>query len=162
MPAALEPRRKRRRPQGSGCIMTKPVDFDIADAVDALSDIAYQPPQGRPWNWDGSTYPWRCIRDMSWINTERLNDHSPVLSVLIRMAPNGYPNGGRLIRLLSELNNAFSIFPKHRSKSAAHRAVMAADRWRAMCKHCLMLVRVLQPPEPARAPSSARELPQAS
>ena len=75
--------------------MTKPVDFDIADAVDALSDIACQPPQG-PWNWDGSTYPWRCIRDMSWINTENLNDHSPVLFVLIRLAPNGYPDAYRL------------------------------------------------------------------
>ena len=57
------------------------------------------------------------------------------------MAPNGYPNGGRLINLLSQLHTAFSIFPKHRSKTAAHRAVMAADRWRAMCKHCLMLVK---------------------
>ena len=82
---------------------------------------------------------------MSWINTEKLNDHSPVLFVLIRLAPNGYPDTSRLRDLLMQMATVFSIFAHDTSYEATlslkTRAVMAADRWRVMCKHCLMLVK---------------------
>ena len=129
--------------------MTKPVDFDMAGAVDALSDIACQPPQGRPWNWDGGTYvyPWVTVGGMSWFNMERmseLNDHSPVLFVLFRLAPNGDPNMLRLRDLLVQLHDVFGIFSEDGSDEAelwlSTRAALSAERWRVMFQHCLMLV----------------------
>jgi hypothetical protein len=141
---ALEPMKKRGRPTGSGCIMTKPVDFDIEDAVDALSDIACQPPQG-PWNWDGSTYPLCLSESMSPVSMECLDDHSPVLFVLFRLAPNGDPNMLRLRDLLMQLHDVFGIFPEDETDKAklwfSTRAALAAEQWRVMCKHCLMLVK---------------------
>ena len=140
---ALEPMRKRGRPKGSGSFRTKTAKFDIGVAMDALADIACQPPQGRPWNWDGSAYPLQKRTDAPDIGA--LNDHSPVIFVLIRLAPNGYPDAYRLRDLLMRMATVFSIFPEDRSYEATlslkTRAVMAADRWRVMCKHCLMLVK---------------------
>ena len=42
---ALEPMRKRGRPKGSGSFRTKTAKFDIGVAMDALADIACQPPK---------------------------------------------------------------------------------------------------------------------
>ena len=74
-----------------------------------------------------------------------LNDHSPVRFVLIRPAPTGYPDAYRLRGLLMQMATVFSIFAHDKSYEAtlslSNRAVMAADRWRVMCKHCLMLVK---------------------
>ena len=86
---------------------------------------------------------------MSWVNHERLNelnDHSPVLFVLLRLAPNGDPNMLRLADLLMRLHDVFGIFPDGGETYEAKLwlptgAALAADRWRVLCKHCLMLVK---------------------
>ena len=97
--------------------MTKRVDFDMADAVDALSDIACQPPQG-PWNWDGSTYPLCSLGCMSPVDMEGLDDHSPVLLGLFRMAPNDDPDLPKLRDLLMQLHDVFGIFPEDETDKA--------------------------------------------
>ena len=90
--------------------MTKRVDFDMADAVDALSDIACQPPSIL-WNWDANTYMHRGVEPF--ICLEGLDDHSPVLLRLVRrMAPNGDLNEFELANGLMRLHDAFDIFPK--------------------------------------------------
>ena len=42
---ALEPMIKRGRPKGSGSFRTRTAKFDIGVAMDALADIACQPPK---------------------------------------------------------------------------------------------------------------------
>ena len=75
-----------------------------------------------------------------------LDNHSQVLLELIRLAPNGYPNQCSLRDLLMQLHTVFRIFPKDRPRLSAklsltNRTVKAADRWLAMCLHCLLLVK---------------------
>ena len=122
-------------------IRTKP--FVGADAVDALSDIACLPPQG-PWNWDANTYMgWKEVKPF--ICLEGLDDHSPVLFRLLRVAPNGDTNEFELANGLMRLHDVFGIFPEDGSDEAEmrlpSRAVVAAVRWRMMCQQCLMLVK---------------------
>ena len=49
---------------------------------------------------------------MSLVNMEALDDHSPVLFVLFRLAPNGDPNMLRLRDPLMRLHDVFDIFPE--------------------------------------------------
>ena len=102
---ALEPMRKPGRPTGSGGIRTETVSFRIGAALDALIDIASQPPKGR-WDWDASHYP-----DWDWDVSEvppimiALNEYSELLLVLIRLAPYGQP-----IHWLDQDDNIYTIY----------------------------------------------------
>ena len=78
-------------------------------------------------------------------NMDSLNRHSPVLKILIWLAPNGYPDPYKLRDLLVQLHGLFKILDP-RSEGEANLslgsvAILASDRWRIMCKHCLMLVK---------------------
>ena len=122
-------------------IMTEP--FVGAEALDALSDIACQPPE-ELWNWDANTYMrWREVEPF--ICLDGLDDHSPVLLGLVRMAPNGDLNEFELTNGLMRLHDAFDIFPEDGSAeselSLSTRAAVASVRWRVMCQQCLMLVK---------------------
>ena len=110
---ALEPMRKPGRPTGSGGIRTETVNFRIGAALDALIDIASQPPKG-PWDWDASRYPMPGL-SQRFYDMAGLNIYSQFLLVLIRLAPHGHPinedSAGRLRDLLIQLHTHFNIFP---------------------------------------------------
>ena len=62
--------------------------------------------------------PTRCKNEPMPPSMAALNDHSPVLFVLIRLAPNGYPDAYRLRDLLMRMATVSSIFPEDRSYEA--------------------------------------------
>ena len=157
---ALEPMSSNRgRPTGSGGIETKPVDFGIEDALDALIELALQPWYARntqypKWDWDAKHYP-HLDWDVSYSPPDMavLNKYSELLLVLIRLARYDQPINEQstvcLTELLTHLHTRFGIFPRYWSArhtscwSLRDRAVAAADRWRLMCKHCLFLFTIL-------------------
>ena len=53
----------------------------------ALSDLASQKHDCNKWDWDGRAYP--KTKRSHGPNQGSLDDHSPVLEVLLRLAPNG-------------------------------------------------------------------------
>ena len=117
--------------------------------MDALTEIASDPPTG-PWDWDAIRYmiPKERPKWMRALTPDLtvLNNHSQVLLVLIRLTPKGRPNLDSLRDLLIRLHTVFRIFPKDRPTRSAklsltNRTVKAADRWLAMCLHCLLLVK---------------------
>ena len=123
-------------------IRTKP--FVGAEALDALSDIACQPPS-ELWHWGANTYM-RWSEVEPFICLEGLDDHSPVLLRLVRMAPNGDLNEFELANWLKWLHRAFDIFPPDGSYEAEMslelRACVAAVQWRMMCQQCSTLVKI--------------------
>ena len=74
-----------------------------------------------------------------------LDMHSEPLYVLNGLAPNGYPDAYCLRDTLVKLDQVYGVFTEARDGSAENnmtlnnRAMLAADRWRIMTKHCLML-----------------------
>ena len=138
--AALEPMSsKRMRPSGSTAIA---VNLFVRAAVDALSHIACQPPEG-PWDWDARQYPIKKGIDAP--NLAALNNHSQVLLELIRIVPNARPIHDRLRNVFMTLHKSFKIFSmqvpcKLARMGPSVRAWKAATRWIVMCNHCLRLV----------------------
>ena len=135
-------KRARGRPKGSCGTRVKTAKFQIEDGVDILADTACT--SNHPlWDWDGKTYP-KCKRTHG-PNQQALDEHSVVLTGLFRLAPNGYPDAYKLRDLLLKLHGLFDIFPKDNSAEAlmaiGTRAIVAADRWRVMCKHIIMLAK---------------------
>ena len=131
----------RGRPRGTeGLSREKVIRFDISHGVDLLHDLANGEPPAT-WNWDGKAYP-KTKRSQG-PNQEGLAIHSEVLYHILTLAPNGYPCPYRLRDLLVKLHIVYRIFDHEKSVDAAlsleSRAMLAADRWRIMCKHCLML-----------------------
>ena len=76
---------------------------------------------------------------------QSLNEHGAVLLMLFHLAPNVYPDPYRLRDLFMRLHDIYNIFePRHEADkylSLSSVAILAADRWRIMCKHCLMIVK---------------------
>ena len=75
-----------------------------------------------------------------------LNDHSePLKQIIGELAPNGYPDGHRLRDLFVHLHSIYKIFDPRpetdKCLSLPMMAILAADRWRIMCKHVLMIKR---------------------
>ena len=96
------------------------------------------------WSWDGKTYP--KTKRSNGPHRETLEHHSPVLLELFYLAPNGYPDGYILRDVLIVLHDRYGILDKKDPSEDAHlsllgRATLAADRWRIMCKHTMMLHR---------------------
>ena len=64
-------------------------------------------------------------------------------TLLFHLAPNGYPDPYKLRDLFVKLHDIYGILsPRHEADkdlSLASVAILAADRWRIMCKHCLMI-----------------------
>ena len=141
LPAPAEPARKRGRPKGISTPRVKTVKFDINEAVDAMSDLAantFHP----GWEWHGKSYP--KTKTSHGPNMEALNMHLP-LKKLVALAPNGYPDPYKLRDLFIALNTLYRIF-ENRADSEKHLSVnslcmLAADRWRIMCKHAVMLAK---------------------
>ena len=105
--AALEPMSsKRGQPTGSTGIAIK---FFVRAAMDALSHIACQPPEG-PWDWDAIQYPLRKGGRRNVPNLASLNNHSQVLLELIRIVPNARPIHDRLRNVFMTLHKSFKIF----------------------------------------------------
>ena len=138
--AAIEPMSsKRMRPSGSTAIA---VNLFVRAAVDALSHIACQPPEG-PWDWDARQYP--IEKGIDAPNLAALNNHSQVLLELIRIVPNARPIHDRLRNVFVTLHKSFKIFSmqvpcKSAGMGPSVRAWKAATRWCVMCRHCLFLV----------------------
>ena len=144
--ATADGKRGRGRPKGiqaARCLTSK---FDLNHGVDVLADTAsntYHP----LWTWDGRMYP--KIKRSQGPSLDGLNDHSSPLKKLIgELAPNGYPDSYKMRDLLVHLHAIYKIFePRAEADkflSLPMIAILAADRWRIMCKHCLMLVRSKQ------------------
>ena len=119
------------------------IEFFERAAMDALSHIACQPPEG-PWDWDARQYP-LPKRGRNVPNLASLNNHSQVLLELIRLVPNASPIHSRLSYMLKRLHRCFNIFSSSgRSKlvrmAISRHAARAATRWCVMCRHCLFLV----------------------
>ena len=115
--------------------------FFVRAAVDALSHIACQPPEG-PWDWDARQYPIKKGIDAP--NLAALNNHSQVLLELIRLAPNASLIPYRMMRVLMMLHMCFKIFSmqvpcKSAGMNPSVRAWKAATRWIVMCKHLSLI-----------------------
>ena len=137
-----EPEKKRGRPRGVGCSRVKTINFDLNDAVGRLSEVAAKKNLNRNWDWDGKQYP--KTKRSHGPHQEGLDTHAEVLLQLIKLAPNGYPDPYRLRDTFIQLHNIWHIFEYHEHSveagmSVMNRAMLASDRWRIMCKHCLML-----------------------
>jgi len=136
------PARGRGRPKGSTCPRTKTVKLDVANGVRAFTDLASNT-HHPGWEWSGRSYP--KMKRSNGPNMDSLNRHSPVLKILIWLAPNGYPDPYKLRDVLVQLHGLFKILdPRHEGEEAlslSSVAILAADRWRIMCKHCLMLLK---------------------
>ena len=94
------------------------------------------------WDWNGKTYP--KTKRSNGPNRDSLEYHSPVLTVLLELAPNGYPDAYVLRDVFVKLHELFRILEKNDPSEDAQlsitgRATFAADRWRIMTKHCLIL-----------------------
>ena len=156
---ALEPKRKRRRaappppwtnPEATDADFSGPW-FPIGPAMDALRNIASEPPKG-PWDWEATRY---IVKDRSrfWKQAPPLepmtilNNHSQVLLALFRLKPNGHINIDALTFVLIRLHNAFGIFPRNRPPSRIPRghyhgrAQVAAYNWSFMCFECITLIK---------------------
>ena len=140
--APAEPARKRGRPKGSFSPRVRTVKFSVLEAVDSLADTAantFHP----GWEWDGKAYP--KTKRSHGPNMDSLNRHSPVLKILFWLAPNGYPDPYKLRDVWIQLHGLFKILgPRPEGEallSLSSVAALAADRWRIMCKHCLLLVK---------------------
>ena len=73
-------------------------------------------------------------------NIDSLAEHAPVLTPLLKLSPNGYPDCYSLAATLEKLHELYNIMGCHDDHlSVHHRAMLAADRWRIMCKHSLLL-----------------------
>lgn len=157
--------KKRGRPKGVGKPRVRTMRFDIESAVRMFADTASKKPSNE-WNWDGTSYP--KTKRSHGPCVESLNKHAEVLSILVHFAPNGYPDPYVLRDLLAKLHSIFDIFtnPFYESHSEekhslSTRAMLASDRWRIMCKHCLMLVKSgMAVPHPALRKVLARMKPE--
>ena len=130
-----------RKGRPKGCSRVQVVHFSIDEGMEMLGELAAKKNYALPWDWDGKGYPKR--RRSQGPNQESLTSHAEILYHLLKLAPNGYPCPYRLRDLLIQLHNRWNIFPNDRSEEASmslsNRAMLACDRWRLMCKHCLML-----------------------
>ena len=74
-----------------------------------------------------------------------LNEHGAVLLLLFHLAPNGYPDPYKLRDLFMRLLDIYGILnPRHEADkylSLNSVAILAADRWRIMCRHCPVIVK---------------------
>ena len=101
------PARGRGRPKGStNGFRMKTVKFDVASGVEAFTDLASNT-HHPGWEWNGKSYP--KMKRSNGPNMDSLNRHSPVLKILIWLAPNGYPDPYRLRDLLVQLHGLFKI-----------------------------------------------------
>ena len=113
----------------------------MAEGMELLGDLASNKARRRAWNWDGTVYPKtkRAEGPDQWA----LTMHAEVLGHLLTLAPNGYPCPWRLRDLFCHLHLKWGIFDDDRqcveAKSPFDRAALASNRWRIMCKHCVML-----------------------
>ena len=99
-PAA--PARGRGRPKGAtNGFRMKTVKFDVASGVEAFTDLASNT-HHPGWEWSGKSYP--KMKRSNGPNMDSLNRHSPVLKILIWLAPNGYPDPYKLRDLLVQLH----------------------------------------------------------
>ena len=122
---------------------SKPIKFNINAAYDMLEKLANR--MHLKFEWSGKLYP--KTKRSHGPNQDSLNMHAEVLEVLIQLAPNGYPDGFLLRDLLIKLHAGFRIFDENTEThlSIGSRAMLAADRWRIMCKHCRMLAKTNSP-----------------
>ena len=149
MVALLTPESKqldrRGRPKGSHARRIRTAKFTIAEGMDALADTADKKTHPEC-DWDGRSYP--KTKRSHGPSQASLNDHAEVLLKLFRLAPNGYLDVYNLRDLWLELHTVFGIFEQDLSTESrlppSHRAMLAADRWRVMCKHCVMLYKSSQ------------------
>ena len=98
--AALEP-------MSSSGLTAIAVNLFVRAAVDALSHIACQPPEG-PWDWDARQYP--IEKGIDAPNLAAMNNHSQVLLELIRIVPNARPIHDRLRNVFVTLHKSFKIY----------------------------------------------------
>ena len=145
-PAATAPpegdaKRKRGRPKGSNSNRASNTKFSLDEGVDALSDEASR--SNRPYDWDGKSYP--KPKRSNGPHIDGLEKHYAVLGPLVRLTPNGYPDPYYLRDLLMKLHEVYKIFKTDDSvegqMSLQVRALVAADKWRIMLKHLLMLLK---------------------
>ena len=132
--------KKRGRPKGSFAPRVQTCKFSINDAVDRFTELATIGDHPE-WSWDGRMYPKGNRR--SGPNRKSLENHGLVLKILFQLAPNGYPDQYRLRDVVLNLHHIFNILanPPEEEKCLplSKRALLAADRWRIMCKHALMI-----------------------
>ena len=144
--ATADGKRGRARPKGKQAPRLLTSKFDLNHGVDVLADTAsntYHP----LWTWDGRMY--LKVKRSQGPSMEGLNDHSePLKTIIGELAPNVYPDGYRLRDLFVHMHSIYKMFdPRPESDkflSLPMIAILAADRWRIKCKHCLMLVRSKQ------------------
>ena len=132
--------KRRGRPKGHQIPRIKTFKLDINEGVSAFADLASKKPSPN-WEWEGKSYP--KTKRSHGPNQGSLNEHSELLEILFKLAPNGYPDAYRLRDVLVKLHMLFHIFADDDSQesqlSIGNRAMLAADRIRIMAKHCLML-----------------------
>ena len=101
------PARGRGRPKGStNGFRMKTVKFDVASGVEAFTDLASNT-HHPGWEWNGKSYP--KMKRSNGPNMDSLNRHSPVLKILIWLAPNGYPDPYKLRDVLVQLHGLFKM-----------------------------------------------------
>ena len=133
-----KPETRGRPPGKESSSRVKNIRFDIEHGVELLADLAEK--NSVSFDWDGSAYP--KTKRTQGPSQEGLVVHAPVLLHLLTLAPNGYPCPYRLRDLLCKLHIKFTIFGDNHfldCNPLMKTAMAAADRWRIMCKHCLML-----------------------
>lgn len=135
------PARGRGRPKG--CSFTsrvRTVKFGLDTGVATMHPLAINADLPG-WTWGGRSYP--KTKRSHGPNMHSLNHHSTFLKLLFELAPNGYPDPYRLRDLFVQLHDIYTIFDPRseadRLLSLPRIAILAADRWRIMCKHCIII-----------------------
>ena len=97
--------KKRGRPSGTpgSCHdRARTVKIDLQEGVAQFCDLAMQKhDMACKWDWDGRLYP--KMKRSQGPHQASLAEHSPVLEILLRLAPNGYPDSYRLHDILLHL-----------------------------------------------------------
>ena len=173
-PAADGEKRGRGRPKGTSVPRVRTTKFEVKFGVEAFAELCCT--KYNQWQWDGKSYP--KTKRSHGPNVDSLAQHSEPLKVLMRLAPNGYPDPYRLRDLLVQLQYTIKIFDGCQGEehlAISNRAALASDRWGIMCKHLVMLKKCGQdygnqqikelldvmtlgsesPAEPAEAPAPA-------
>ena len=145
-PADSAPRGGRGRPRGGKNHKPRSptIKFSVEVGVNALIDLAQQKTDHWNISWDGKSYP--KTKRSHGPNIEALVEHAPVLTILLKPAPNGYPDCYSLAATLEKLHELYHILDCSDDHLGVHqRAMLAADRWRIMRKHCVLVAQSKAP-----------------
>eukprot|EP00959_Pyramimonas_sp_CCMP1952_P256849 5366134-Pyramimonas_sp.AAC.1 len=108
------------------------VHFDPSGLAKKLEHLAQWTQRSLGFVWDGSDYPQGRGRPA---DLHSLDAHASVLSVLLDVAPTGFPSQPDLRTMFMKLHEDHGVFPDLSERHLYKRATEASENWRIMMRH---------------------------